>query len=132
MKQSVFVTGATNGTGYAIAIRYASEGYDVFVTSRDGERAQAAADRIAAEHGVFAKGFALDIRDEARVIEVFNEIDRTERFIETVVLNAAWYLGSDESKNITGAELIVDGGMSCQLYPRKLNEWKAVANRADE
>ena len=264
MNRSVFVTGATNGTGYAIASRFASEGYDVFVTSRDGERAQAAADRIAAEHGVFARDFALDIRDEARVIEIFNEIDTLDRFVETVVLNAAdlgygtdpakgldffeqtteefsrvfetnlvwnftivrqaalrmrehgkgavvfigsntayraipnraaycaskggmiamakafavdlgpygirvnivlpgtiktdrwtamgdkqivngeltpigdisdfedianavWYLGSDESKNVTGAEIIVDGGMSCQLYPTKLNKWKKMA-----
>lgn len=35
------------------------------------------------------------------------------------IANAAWFLGSDESKNITGAEIIVDGGMSCQLYPFK-------------
>ncbi len=264
MNRAVFVTGATNGTGYEIAARYAKEGYDVFITSRDCDRAQAAADNIAAEHGVFAKGFALDIRDEARVIEIFKEIDETERFVETVVLNAAnlgfgadpakgldffsqtteefsrvfetnlvwnftiirqaalrmrevgkgsvvfigsntayraipnraaycaskggmialskalavdlgpygirvnivlpgtiktdrwtamgdkqivngeltpigdisdfedianaaWYLGSDESKNVTGAEIIVDGGMSCQLYPVKLNEWKRIA-----
>ena len=267
MNRAVFVTGATNGTGYAIASRFARNGYDVFVTSRDGERAQAAADRIATEHGVFAKGFALDIRDEARVIEIFNEIDTLDRFVETVVLNAAdlgygtdpakgldffeqtteefsrvfetnlvwnftivrqaalrmrehgkgavvfigsntayraipnraaycaskggmiamakafavdlgpygirvntvlpgtiktdrwvamgdkqivngeltpigdisdfedianaaWYLGSDESKNVTGAEIIVDGGMSCQLFPSKLGTWKRTAMEA--
>ena len=28
------------------------------------------------------------------------------------------------SKNITGTELVVDGGMSCQLYPRVLNDLK--------
>ena len=36
--------------------------------------------------------------------------------------NACWFLGTDMSKNITGTELIVDGGMSCQLYPRVLND----------
>ena len=213
------------------------------------------------EFGVFAKGFALDIRDEQRVIEIFREIDSLDRFVETVVLNsadmgfgsdpvkgmdfftvpveefqrvfetnlvwnftivrqaalrmrerhkgaivfissntayraipnrsaycaskgginamskafavdlgpygirsnvvlpgtikterwmlmgskqivngtltpigdisdfedianAAWYLGSDLSKNVTGTELIVDGGMSCQLYPQVLNTLK--------
>jgi len=38
--------------------------------------------------------------------------------------NACWFLGTDLSKNITGTELIVDGGMSCQLYPQILNELK--------
>ena len=34
------------------------------------------------------------------------------------IANAAYFLGSDMSKNITGAELHVDGGIICQLYPR--------------
>ena len=41
MNRAVFVTGATNGTGNAIAERFAKEGYDVFITSRNGERAKA-------------------------------------------------------------------------------------------
>ena len=41
------------------------------------------------------------------------------------VANAVWFLGSDESKNVTGAELIVDGGMSSQLYPQLLTTLKA-------
>lgn len=40
------------------------------------------------------------------------------------IAGAVWYLGTDASKNVTGAELIVDGGMSCQLYPPLLNELK--------
>ena len=43
------------------------------------------------------------------------------------IAEAAWYFGTDASKNVTGAELNVDGGMSCQLYPVKLNEWKRIA-----
>ena len=43
------------------------------------------------------------------------------------IANAAWYLGSDLSKNVTGTELMVDGGMSCQLYPQILNELKRKA-----
>ena len=261
MKKAVFITGGTVGTGYACAERFAKEGYDVFITSRNGERAQEAADKISETYGVFAKRFELNIRDEQRVIDIFNEIDSLGRFVETVVLNAAdmgfgtdpakgmdfftldiadfqrvfetnlvwnfmiirqaaismrehkkgaivfissntayraipnraayssskgginalskalaidlgqygircnvvlpgtiktqrwvdmgnkqivngeltpigdisdfedianaaWYLGSDQSKNVTGAEIIVDGGMSSQLYPQLLNELK--------
>ena len=43
------------------------------------------------------------------------------------IAEAAWFFGSDASKNVTGAELTVDGGMSCQLYPLKLNQWKQAA-----
>lgn len=261
MKKAVFVTGATVGSGFAIASRFAKEGYSVIITSRDESRAQAAADEIAKEYGVFAKGYALDIRDEQRVKDIFNDIDKNDVFVETVCLNsadmgfgtdpaagmnffevsveefgrvfetnlvwnftivrqaairmkekgkgaivfissntayraipnrsaycaskgginamskafaidlgpfgirsnvvlpgtiktqrwhdmgskqivngeltpigdisdfedianAAWYLGSDESKNVTGAEIMVDGGMSAQLYPQILNVLK--------
>ena len=41
--------------------------------------------------------------------------------------NACWFFATDMSKNITGTELVIDGGMTCQLYPRKLNEWKRKA-----
>lgn len=33
------------------------------------------------------------------------------------IANAAFYFGSDQSKNATGAELTVDGGNMIQLYP---------------
>ena len=264
MKKAVFVTGGTVGSGFAIAERFAREGYDVYITSRSQKRAEEAANAVAEKYGVFARGYGLDIRDEQAIIDLFDEIDCEGRFVETVVLNAAdmgfgtdptkgmdfftvpveefqrvfetnlvwnfmiirqaairmkdhhkgaivfissntayraipnrsaycaskgginamskafaidlgpygirsnvvlpgtiktqrwvemgskqivngsltpigdisdfedianaaWYLGSDESKNVTGTELIVDGGMSCQLYPQLLNELKRKA-----
>lgn len=264
MTKAVFVTGAASGTGYAIAERFAKEGYAVVITSREQARADEAAQKLSAVYSVPAKGYALDIRDEERVKAIFADMDDDGLFAETVVLNAAdlgygtdpakgqdfftvsaeefgrvfetnlvwnfmivrqaalrmreagkgavvfigsntayraipnrtaycaskggmislakalavdlgpygircnivlpgtiktdrwvamgdkqivngeltpigdisdfediaqaaWYFGSDASKNVTGAELTVDGGMSCQLYPVKLNEWKRIA-----
>ena len=261
MKKAVFVTGGTVGTGFATALRFAKEGYDVFITSREEARAAEAAAAIAKETGVFAMGFGLEVGSEDAVKEVFRKIDETGRTVTTMVLNAAnlgfgndpakgldfftqtveefsavfqtnlvwnftlvrqaslrmkevgggavvfigsntayraipnraaycaskggilalsralavdlgpygirsnvvmpgtiktarwvsmgnkqivsgelppiggisdfedianaaWYLGSDQSKNVTGTELAVDGGMSCQLYPQILNTLK--------
>ena len=269
MKKAVFITGGTVGTGLAAAERFAKEGYDVYITSRNEEHAAAAAKGVAEKHGVFARGFGLDIRDEQKVKDVFAAIDADGRFVATVVLNAAdmgfgtdpakgmdlftvpieefqrvfetnlvwnfmiirqaalrmreqhegaivfigsntsyraipnraaygaskggingmskalavdlgkygirsnvvlpgtiktarwvemgskqivngtltpigdisdfedianaaWFLGSSESKNITGAEIIVDGGMSCQLYPQILNDYKRKVMEMEE
>lgn len=44
------------------------------------------------------------------------------------VANAVWFFGTDMSKNVTGTELVVDGGMSIQLYPRILNDLKKRYN----
>lgn len=269
MRQAVFVTGAHNGTGYAIAERFARDGFDVFLTSRNGQAANEAAKQISDTYGVFSRGFECNIRNEQQVIDIFIEIDRTDSRVETVVLNAAdlgfgtdpakgmdfftvsvedfqrvletnlvwnftivrqaairmreqgkgsvvfissntahraipnraaysaskgginalvkalavdlgpygircnavlpgtikterwvsmgnkqivngeltpigdisdfedianaaWFLGTDLSKNITGTELTVDGGMTCQLYPQLLNELKRARIKAQE
>lgn len=89
MKKAMFVTGGTFGTGFAIAEKFASEGYAVFLTSRSVSRASAAAAEIQEKYGVLTKGFALDIRDEQRVIDIFREIDSCHCFAKTVVLNSA-------------------------------------------
>ena len=270
MKQAVFITGAQAGTGYKIAETFAEKGWDVFITSRRGPDAEKAAQKIAADYGVFAKGYECNIRNEQQVIDIFKDIDACGRFVETVVLNAAnmgfypqdpaagqdfwtvpledfaevfetnlvwnfsivrqaairmrehkkgsvvfissntayraipnraaysaskgginslvkalavdlgpfgircnvvlpgtikterwvqmgnkqivngqltpigdisdfedvanacWFFGTDLSKNITGTEMVVDGGMTCQLYPRVLNELKKKAMEEEE
>ena len=46
------------------------------------------------------------------------------------IANAVWFLGTEQSKNITGSEIVLDGGMSCQIYPEILNKYRAesIAN----
>ncbi|MBQ7089833.1 MAG: SDR family oxidoreductase [Clostridia bacterium] len=265
MKKAVFITGAQSGTGYTIAETFAKQGWDVFITSRRGEAAAEAAKKLGETYGIFAKGYECNIRNEQQVIDIFRDIDRSDRFVATVILNAAnmgfnpkdpaagqdfwtvpvedfqevfetnlvwnftiirqaalrmraqgggsvvfissntayraipnraaysaskgginafakalavdlgpfgircnvvlpgtikterwvamgnkqivngsltpigdisdfedvanacWFFGTDLSKNVTGTELIVDGGMSCQLYPQLLNELKRKA-----
>lgn len=89
MQPSMLVTGGTKGTGYAIAERFAREGYAVFITSRQEEAAVRAAEKIAADYGVLAKGYALGVDDEKQVTDVFEDIRRQGYLIRTVVLNAA-------------------------------------------
>ncbi len=89
MKKAVFVTGATIGTGLATARKFASDGYAVFLTSRDGEKADAVARAIGEEFGVIARGYGLGIRDEEAVKAVFRDIDAQGCVVKAVVLNAA-------------------------------------------
>lgn len=86
---AVFITGAQTGTGYGIAEHFAKKGWDVFITSRRGAEAEASAKMLAETYGVFAKGYECNIRNEQQIIDIFNDIDKTGRFVETVVLNAA-------------------------------------------
>ena len=109
MKKCVFVTGATNGTGLTIAKTYAKAGYNVILTSRDTARAEAAAAEVAKEFGIFAKGYALDIRDEERIKTIFADIDENDCFVETVVLNSADLgFGTDPAKGLDFFEQSVE------------------------
>jgi NAD(P)-dependent dehydrogenase (short-subunit alcohol dehydrogenase family) len=89
MKKSVFVTGATNGTGFAIAERFAKEGYDVFIGSRSKENSQESAKKLADKYGIFAKGYQTKIFDEDNVKEIFADIRSMGYLLDTLVLNAA-------------------------------------------
>lgn len=83
------VTGAASGTGLTIARRFARAGWGVCVTSRSAERAQEAAQGIAAEFGVPAMGFALAAGDEAAVQAVFDAVAAAGHTVGTLVLCAA-------------------------------------------
>lgn len=89
MTHAVLITGAQSGTGFGIARHFARQGWDVFITSRHKEKAELSAKTLADTYGIFAKGYGCDIRNEQQVIDIFQDIDRTGRFVETVVLNAA-------------------------------------------
>lgn len=101
MKKTMFVTGGTVGTGYATAEKFAQNGYAVIITSRRKEKAEEAAKKISEQYGVFAKGYGLDIRNEQAVIDIFNDIDSNDCFVETVVLNSAdMGFGTDPAKGM--------------------------------
>ena len=101
MGKTVFVTGGQNGTGRGIAEFFARQGWDVLISGRRIDEVRAAAKEISEKYNVFSKAYELDIRDEQQAIDIFNDIDADDRFVETVVLNAGdLALGSDPSKGL--------------------------------
>lgn len=91
MAKSVFVTGATQGTGFAIACKFASEGYDVFIGSREKEQSDAAAQAIRDKFGVFSKGYVYQTTtlDEKEVAAIFADIRQNGYLLDCIVFNAA-------------------------------------------
>lgn len=91
MTKSVFVTGATYGTGYAIAEKFAEEGYAVFIGSRKTEDCVSAAKSISEKYGVFSKGYVYQTvtLDEAEVKAIFDDIRAEGYLLDAIVLNAA-------------------------------------------
>lgn len=102
MKKAVFITGGHRGTGYAIAKLFAKNGMNVFIGARDEKAAAIAAQELSYKYGVYSKGYACDLlNNEEQINKIFDDIDASEYFVDTLVLNAAdMALGSDPSKGL--------------------------------
>ena len=89
MNRSVLVTGAAYGTGFAIAERFAQEGYDVFLTGRRAEQVEAAAQALTEKYGIFAKGYPTTRFDQEEVRAIFSDLRGLGYLLDSLVLNAA-------------------------------------------
>lgn len=90
MNKSVLITGAVVNTGFGVARKFASEGYTVFIGSRDEKSAQEAAEKIKREFGVPAKGYQLEATlDEMKIKPIFDDIRAQGYLLDCLVLNAA-------------------------------------------
>ena len=89
MSKSVFVTGGCYGTGFAVAGRFAKEGYNVFVSGRDKSKADHAAKSISETYGVYAKGYQTATFEQDEVSKIFDDIKQNGYSVDSLVLNAA-------------------------------------------
>ncbi len=89
MEKSVFITGATVNTGLGIAEKFAKEGYNLFLGSRNAENAEKTAKELSEKYGVYAKGYGMKIFDEENTKEIFKDKKNSGYSVDTLVLNAA-------------------------------------------
>lgn len=89
MNKSVLITGAATGTGFAIADKFAKEGYDVFICGRDKSKVDIAADTLKNKYGIYAKGYQTSSFTQSEVSEIFSDIKNNGYLLDVLVLNAA-------------------------------------------
>ena len=87
--KTVFITGATRNTGYAIARRFAKEGYNVAISSRDAVAAQAAAEKLMGEFAITAKGYELTFDSVESIHATFRQIEKDFGALDVFVANSA-------------------------------------------
>ncbi len=108
-----FITGATKNTGYAIAEKFAENGYAIAISSRKEEDAQAAAQRLKEKYGVESKGYGLDLTSVSDICRVFKKIKADFCRLDTFVANSA-HLGVG-NKLLTATEEEFDALMDVNL-----------------
>ena len=87
--KTIFITGATENTGLAIARHFASNGYDVALSSRSKERACKTALDLSNEFQINSKGYALNLTDINDITEVFGKVKEDFGQIDVFVANSA-------------------------------------------
>jgi 3-oxoacyl-[acyl-carrier protein] reductase len=86
-RKVAIVTGAARGLGAAIAARLGRDGWTVVLADRDGEGAEAAAERLAST-GIAARGAELDVTDSAAAWALVEEVLAAEGTVTGLVNNA--------------------------------------------
>ena len=87
--KSVLITGASGGSGFTIAKKFASQGYGVVITSREYKKAVTAAAQIKNEYCIPTVGYGLGTNDEKEVTSIFEDIKKRDFELKSLVLNAA-------------------------------------------
>lgn len=104
MSKSVFITGASHGTGLAIAERFAKEGFNVFISGRDKSAVTAAADLISEKYSVTAEGYKTESFSQDEVNEIFEAVKSSGHTVDVLVLNAASFGIGQESLGVDISE----------------------------
>lgn len=85
----VFITGATKNTGYAIAEKFAVEGFEVAISSRNGKAAEKAALTLSEKYKIKAKGYPLNPGNVSDIQSVFGQLKIDFGRLDAFVANSA-------------------------------------------
>lgn len=128
----VLVTGGSSGIGFAVAKAFGAAGASVVVTSRQQERAEAAAQAIRALGGR-ATGMALEVRDPSAVSGAIDGMC-IDIGVPDVVVNSAGVAGAAPSESLALEEWdrIVDTNLKgtflvCQAVGKRMLERRSGA-----
>ncbi len=90
MNKVAMITGAARNTGYAIAQRFAKEGWDVCITSRDNASAQEAAQQVQAGYpSVRVIGVSMEQSSIESIRSAFAAVKETFGRLDAFIPNAA-------------------------------------------
>lgn len=94
MKGRVLITGATSGIGAATARRLAQEGYDLILTGRRADRLAGLTTELRSNYKQISIDYSpLDVRDEAQVKSVYENLERNHKMPDILINNAGLAAG---------------------------------------
>ncbi|MEE1024458.1 MAG: SDR family oxidoreductase [Acutalibacteraceae bacterium] len=115
---TVFITGVKN-TGFCIAEKFASEGFDVAISTRKLSDVEPLAEMLAKKYNIKARGYSLEMSDVDDIKRVFSCIKEDFGSLDTFVANAANlgvemdFLTADEDEFASVVDVNLKGSFFC-------------------
>lgn len=124
----VCVTGASSGIGEALAVEFARNGYNVFLTARNVERLQEVAASIEAKYSVLTEVLAADLSDVNETEQLISQV--AKRRYDVLVNNAGFAIKGNFAETSLDQELeLVDVQLGTMLKLTKAVLPKMVQSR---
>lgn len=89
-RKTALITGASSGIGKALAFNFASDGHDVILVARSGEKLQNLAEELHSKYGVVATALVADLESAEGATHLFNEIKSRGLSISMLANNAGY------------------------------------------
>ena len=121
MPSIVFITGATSGFGKAMAIKYASHGFDLIITGRRKERLTALQKEICERFNTAVLPLCFDVQNRKEVLDIINSIPDQWKKILILINNAGLAAGRDyfEEASLDDWDTMIDTNVKGLLYVTK-------------
>ena len=117
-KRIALVTGASAGLGEASARNLASQGYQLILVARRGDRLETLASELHEEYGVDCLCLVMDVRDRKAVSDTFQKLPEAWRDISVLINNAGLASGMStlEEGDIDDWDKMIDTNIKGLLY----------------
>ncbi|MFM1793695.1 MAG: hypothetical protein RL642_80 [Bacteroidota bacterium] len=116
----ILITGATSGFGKAMAEKFASQGHDLIITGRRGERLKELSEKLSNQFGVRVAEKVFDVQSREAVFSSLADDSNLED-VDVVVNNAGLALGRDyfDEASLDDWETMIDTNVKGLLYVTK-------------
>lgn len=121
MSTIALITGATSGFGKALAIKFASNKYDLIITGRRAERLEELKDSLTSTYGIEVIALCFDVRSRKATFEAIEQLPASWKAIDILINNAGLALGRDyfDEASIDDWDTMIDTNVKGLLYVSK-------------
>lgn len=105
---NVLITGGSSGIGLAIAYRFAKQGDDLFLVSRNFVKLEKARKSIKSKHDVKVSTYACDVSKYDNIKEVVNEIEKDHQLDYLICSAGRMLCGKIDQIDVFGHRKIMD------------------------